>query len=240
MRTGASASHLGPGFRRWMRVCKAENGIGPDVSSCQASSSPSNTQSISSAAAAASTSGKRPSRRSSPLDQSATSPRRRISWARMPSHFHSISQSSMGPSPARSPSSGEARKNGYGCWRSPGSSCALSRSRRNAGLGAHAPSMRCAMRAIGTPDISASACCTMRCDTPTRSAPVSSLLNTRRSSKGRPSQAVTMTSRRSASSRLATGTRTSSIQSARPRSGAAWRGSGTSSARVSARSPTWS
>ncbi|KAG1583771.1 hypothetical protein G6F46_015062 [Rhizopus delemar] len=76
------------------------------------------------------------------------------------------------------------------------------------------------MRAMSRPDHSASACCTMRWDTPTRSAPVSSLLKTSRSSNGRPSQAETMTSRRSASSRLATGSNTSSIQSAKPRSGA--------------------
>lgn len=42
------------------------------------------------------------------------------------------------------------------------------------------PSMRWAMRAMSMPLISASACCTSRCDTPTRSAPVSSLLNTSR------------------------------------------------------------
>ncbi|KAG1078217.1 hypothetical protein G6F40_016805 [Rhizopus arrhizus] len=138
----------------------------------------------------------------------------------MPSHFHSISQSWMGPSADGEPSSGDAKKNGYGCWRSPGRSSALSRSRKKAGLGSQVPSIRWAMRAIGTPDISASACCTMRWDTPTRSAPVSSLLKTSRSANGRPRPADTMTSRRSASSRWATGSNTSSIQSAKPRSGA--------------------
>ncbi len=57
--------------------------------------------------------GKRPSSRSSPRDHNATSPRRRSSCRRMPSHFHSSSQSSIGPSrSAGSPSSGDARKNG--------------------------------------------------------------------------------------------------------------------------------
>ena len=62
------------------------------------------------------------------------------------------------------------------------------------------PSMRWAMRAISTPDSSASACCTNRCDTPTRRAPVSNLLKTRRSSKASVRHACTMQCLRTATS----------------------------------------
>jgi len=87
------------------------NGIGMSPSR-QASNSPSSTASRGKVAMADSTSGKRPSRRSSPRDHKAVSPARRISCRRMPSHFHSSSQSSIGPSVSASASSGEARKNG--------------------------------------------------------------------------------------------------------------------------------
>ena len=110
-RTGVLVSVFGPGLRRWMRVCNAVNGIGASPS-CHASSSPSITQSWGRAAAARSISGKRPSSRSSPRDQSAISSLRRISCRRMPSHFHSSDQSSIPPSVSTSASSGDARKKG--------------------------------------------------------------------------------------------------------------------------------
>ena len=63
-------------------------------------------------------SGKRCVISSSPRDQRWVFPPRVINCARMPSHFHSTCQSRRSPSASTSPSSGDARLNGYGLERS--------------------------------------------------------------------------------------------------------------------------
>src|SRR5690606_3265855 len=115
---------------------------------------------------------------------------RRMSWARIPSYFHSTSHSPGSPNSRRSTSSsapgsvldsariGEARKNGYGRDASDAPPPGASRPRKNSGVGRQSPIIRCATPAGSAPATSASARTTSVCDTPTRSAPVTILLST--------------------------------------------------------------
>ena len=167
---------------RAIRVCRTANGRTPRLS--QARISPSSTQPSGRRAAAWASSGKRPVTNSSPRDHRKTSPRRRISWARMPSHFHSASQRSMLPSRCGGCSSGEARKNGYGSEGSSWARAAASNPWYQVAVGCHLPARRWAMVARGIPETAPSARTTRGCDTPTRNVPVSSLLSTNSSPKG--------------------------------------------------------
>jgi hypothetical protein len=97
---------------RFSRVCSAWKAAGAAAPAGHTSSSPSSTVPAGNDRAAAITSGKRSVTSSSPRDQIQTWPPRRTSWARMPSYFHSSSQSPVGPSEAGSACSGWARKNG--------------------------------------------------------------------------------------------------------------------------------
>ena len=92
------------------RRCRLAKGCG--ASPCHAMISPSSTVPSASVLPASAISGKLSVTISSPRDQINTSPRRRITCARMPSHFHSACHSATSPSAAGSPSNCEARKNG--------------------------------------------------------------------------------------------------------------------------------
>ena len=133
-----------------------------------------------SAAPTSAISGKRSVTSSSPRDHRKTSPRRRISCERMPSHFHSACHSATSPSASGSPSSGAARKNGIRpavVVRSPRRRRATSRS---PGVGCQSPMSRPATVGTSRPATSARARVSSCCDTPTRKPPVMSLFQTKR------------------------------------------------------------
>ena len=93
--TGTSARIFGPSTLRPMRRCICAKGSGRP--SCHGSTSPSSTVPSGNCAPEASISGKRSVTSSSPRDQRNVRQSRRMSWERMPSHFHSTCHSARAP-----------------------------------------------------------------------------------------------------------------------------------------------
>ena len=102
------------------------------------------------ARAAAAISGKRSVTSSSPRDQRKTSPARRTICARMPSHFHSASHSSRGPSASTVvlQRRGQEERIRAGTRRSPPAGRCAGRA-KNSAVGVQSPITRCAMTAGG-------------------------------------------------------------------------------------------
>ena len=248
MRSTAAVSVL-----RVTRFWSAAKGIGAPAAASQASTSPSSTRPVPSASTAAasmrparSISGKRSVTSSSPRDHSQQPPARSTSCARMPSHFHSTSQSPDAPSVAGSACSGWARKNGYGWPASAGSagadgSAGATSARKRAASGAARasvqPIIRCASSFSSSPETRAIARSTSSRETPTRKPPVMSFDSTKRPFQSRPAHQARSVARASSGAAPRSEGRRSPIQTDSPTSSATG-ASGSRCAIVSARSPT--
>ena len=106
---------------------------------------------------------------------------RRMSWARMPSHFHSACQSAKAPSDVGQGlrGRGPGRRDRGGCGRRRGRRW-LGGGRRRLGVGSQSPIRRWATMAASTPLTLARARVTSCCETPTRKPPLISLFQTNR------------------------------------------------------------
>ena len=151
---------------------------------------------------ASSTSGNRPFSSSSPRDQRKVRPARRISCARMPSHFHSASHSATvaeaigrplpAGRPGRTDRAGSRRRRGRP---------ARTRRAKNSGVGSQPPMSRWAIApSVDAARLRPAPAPPGRADTPTRKAPVISLFQTKRSRRSSSRQARTISSRCTASS----------------------------------------
>ena len=192
---------------------------------------------------ASTSSGKRSVISSSPRDQRKTAPPRRMSCARMPSHFHSACHSPALAERLRRllERRGEVERvgaRGVVVAGAPGRGCA----RRTRPTGAQVPIRRWATtrrRQLRRP--AASARTTSVCETPTRSSPVSSLLS-RNSSRRSAARATSRSPRAAAprrSGRAGGGAAPpSSARGASRPAGSAGRRPSSSRAIISARSPT--